>query len=49
LKRANVSQAHQLRTAVTRLIAPAEMGTLFKAMAISHKGLSSLAGFDSDS
>lgn len=49
LKRANVSQAHHLRTAVARLIAPAEMGTLFKVMAMSDLRLSSLAGFDSDS
>lgn len=49
LKRANVSQAHHLRTAVTRLIAPAEMGTLFKVMAMTDQRISSLAGFDSDS
>jgi NADH dehydrogenase [ubiquinone] 1 alpha subcomplex assembly factor 7 len=48
LKRADVSQAHHLRTAVTRLIAPAEMGTLFKVMAISGQRLSSLAGFETD-
>lgn len=49
LKRANVVQAHDIRTAVTRLIAPAEMGALFKVMALSDKRITHLAGFESDS
>lgn len=49
LKRANISQAHNLRTGVTRLIAPAEMGTLFKVMAMTDQRLTSLAGFETDS
>ena len=49
LKRANVAQAHDIRTAVTRLIAPAEMGTLFKVMAMTDHRLAHLAGFESDS
>ncbi|MGY8956364.1 MAG: SAM-dependent methyltransferase, partial [Alphaproteobacteria bacterium] len=48
LKTATVSQAHDIRTAVTRLIAPAEMGALFKVMALSDSGVSHLAGFEPD-
>jgi NADH dehydrogenase [ubiquinone] 1 alpha subcomplex assembly factor 7 len=49
LKRANVVQAHDIRTAVTRLIAPAEMGILFKVLAITDDRISHLAGFETDS
>jgi NADH dehydrogenase [ubiquinone] 1 alpha subcomplex assembly factor 7 len=48
LKTATVSQAHDIRTAVTRLISPAEMGALFKVMALSDSGVSHLAGFEPD-
>ncbi|MBT5571579.1 MAG: class I SAM-dependent methyltransferase [Alphaproteobacteria bacterium] len=49
LKSANVAQSHDIRTAVTRLIAPAEMGTLFKALAITDDRIKHLAGFGTDS
>ena len=45
---ANVAQAHDIRTAITRLIAPAEMGTLFKVMAITDNRILHLAGFETD-
>lgn len=48
LKRANVAQAHDIRTAVNRLIAPAEMGALFKVMALSNQRVTQLAGFETD-
>lgn len=48
LKRANVVQAHDIRTAVNRLIAPAEMGALFKVMALSDPRITQLAGFEPD-
>ena len=49
LTRANVIQAHNIRTAVTRLIAPAQMGTLFKVLAITDDRILHLAGFETDS
>lgn len=49
LKRANVVQAHDIRMAVNRLIAPAEMGALFKVMALSDPRITQLAGFEPDS
>jgi len=45
LKRATPSQARDIESACRRLIDPAEMGTLFKAMAIADPALSAPAGF----
>ncbi len=45
LKRANVSQAHNIRTALNRLVAPSEMGVLFKVMALARAGQPRPAGF----
>ncbi|MEP4887962.1 MAG: SAM-dependent methyltransferase, partial [Alphaproteobacteria bacterium] len=44
---ANGRQTRDLHAALTRLIGPAEMGTLFKVMALSEQRVELLAGFDS--
>ncbi len=44
---ADARQARDLNTAMTRLIGPGEMGTLFKVMALSEQRVELLAGFDS--
>ncbi|MBO6783142.1 MAG: SAM-dependent methyltransferase [Alphaproteobacteria bacterium] len=48
LKRANVSQALDIRAALNRLISPKEMGVLFKVMAIGDEQIEHLAGFPAD-
>ena len=48
LKRANVSQAHDIRTALNRLVSPKEMGVLFKTMTLTDQRLSAVAGFPAD-
>jgi len=45
LKPANVSQAHDIRTALNRLVAPSEMGVLFKVMALAGAGQPRPSGF----
>lgn len=46
---ADARQARDLNAALTRLIGPSEMGTLFKVMALSEQRIEILAGFDSQS
>lgn len=46
---ADERQARDLNAALTRLIGPTEMGTLFKVMALSEQRIELLAGFDSQS
>ena len=46
LKSADAAQSRGIETGLTRLIAPAEMGTLFKVIAISDHRLARLAGFE---
>jgi NADH dehydrogenase [ubiquinone] 1 alpha subcomplex assembly factor 7 len=48
LKNATPAQAEALLTGVRRLIDPAEMGTLFKVLAIADPKLPALAGLPSD-
>ncbi|MFT5489255.1 MAG: NADH dehydrogenase [ubiquinone] 1 alpha subcomplex assembly factor 7 [Alphaproteobacteria bacterium] len=48
-QKADDRQTRDLNAALTRLIGPAEMGTLFKVMALSEKRIELLAGFDSRS
>jgi NADH dehydrogenase [ubiquinone] 1 alpha subcomplex assembly factor 7 len=43
--RASPEQQALLESGLRRLIDPAEMGTLFKAMAVTSPGLPALAGF----
>jgi len=45
-RKADDRQARDLNTALTRLIGPSEMGTLFKVMALSEQRIELLAGFD---
>ena len=45
LERANPRQAKDIESACRRLIAPDEMGTLFKVLALTHPGFSAPAGF----
>lgn len=47
LKRADNAQKQAIETATRRLIDPAEMGTLFKALAVTDRGLATPPGFDS--
>jgi NADH dehydrogenase [ubiquinone] 1 alpha subcomplex assembly factor 7 len=46
LRSATPEQQRDISAAVTRLIGPAEMGTLLKVLAISHPGIDRLAGFE---
>jgi len=46
-RKADDRQTRDLNAALTRLIGPTEMGTLFKVMALSEKRIELLAGFDS--
>ncbi len=46
LRNADAGQAEQIRTAVTRLTAPDQMGDLFKVMAVCHASLATPAGFE---
>ena len=48
LKSASPAQAEDLLTGCRRLIDPAEMGTLFKVMAIADPKLPALAGFPTE-
>tara|TARA_R110002110_G_scaffold376568_2_gene586781 strand:+ start:291457 stop:292554 length:1098 start_codon:yes stop_codon:yes gene_type:complete len=48
-QKADERQTRDLNAALTRLIGPSEMGTLFKVMALSEKRVELLAGFDSQS
>lgn len=48
LRTADTRQARDLLTALHRLIAPDQMGALFKVMAIAAPGLPTLAGFAPD-
>jgi NADH dehydrogenase [ubiquinone] 1 alpha subcomplex assembly factor 7 len=45
LKRATPAQAEAITAACRRLIAPEEMGTLFKVLALAHPALPAPAGF----
>ncbi|MBT4907401.1 MAG: class I SAM-dependent methyltransferase [Rhodospirillaceae bacterium] len=45
--KADDRQTRDLNAALTRLIGPTEMGTLFKVMALSEQRIELLAGFDS--
>ncbi|MGB0570515.1 MAG: class I SAM-dependent methyltransferase [Alphaproteobacteria bacterium] len=46
---ADERQTRDLNAALTRLIGPSEMGTLFKVMALTEQRIELLAGFDSQS
>jgi len=46
LRNADAAQAEQIRTAVARLTAPDQMGSLFKVMAMCHPLLAAPAGFE---
>ena len=46
-QKADDRQTRDLNAALTRLIGPTEMGTLFKVMALTEKRIELLAGFDS--
>lgn len=46
LKSADATQSREIETGLTRLIAPAEMGTLFKVIAVSDHRLARVAGFE---
>ncbi len=46
LRNADAGQAEQIRTAVTRLTGPDQMGDLFKVMAVCHASLATPAGFE---
>lgn len=46
LRNADAAQAEQIRTAVARLTAPDQMGSLFKVMAMCHPLLTAPAGFE---
>ena len=48
-QKADDRQTRDLNAALTRLIGPSEMGTLFKVMALSEQRVELLAGFDSRS
>jgi len=48
-QKADDRQTRDLNAALTRLIGPTEMGTLFKVMALSEQRIELLAGFDSQS
>jgi NADH dehydrogenase [ubiquinone] 1 alpha subcomplex assembly factor 7 len=47
-QKADDRQTRDLNTALTRLIGSSEMGTLFKAMALTEQRIELLAGFDPD-
>lgn len=49
LRNANAKQAESLQAATHRLVDPAAMGTLFKALAVTHAGAATPAGFETHS
>ena len=49
LRNASRAQAEALHTATRRLIDPTAMGTLFKALAVTHAGAATPAGFETHS